>query len=61
MWTDTMYNNDDRYRDYLEERKVESFDAIMDIYLDQDLNWNKRMSMIADVLMEYRCSYVHDR
>lgn len=43
----------DEYDSYLEEKKIEFFDIILDIYQDKELTYQKRASMILSILSEY--------
>ena len=43
----------DEYSSYEEERKIECFDYIIDIYQEKELSWQKRASMIMSVIWDY--------
>ena len=38
---------------YADERKIECFDYIVEVFLDRELTYQRRMSMIADAIREY--------
>lgn len=45
--------NDNDYREYIEREKIDCFDRIVDIWLEKELSWQKRASMIIDVVKDY--------
>lgn len=45
--------SDDEYRAYLEREKIESFDRIVDTWQEKDLSWQKRASIMIDIVKEY--------
>ena len=51
---------DQERREFIEEQKARTFDMIMDTFLDVELNYQKRRSLIADDLAMFRDMYVHN-
>ncbi len=45
--------SDDEYRAFLEREKIESFDRIVEIWQEKDLSWQKRASIMIDIVKEY--------
>ena len=45
--------SDEEYRAYTEREKIECFDRIVDTWLEIDLSWQKRASIIIDIVKEY--------
>ena len=43
----------DEYDSYSDERKIECLDYIIEVWLDRELSYQRRMSMIADAIREY--------
>lgn len=48
-----MRRQDEAWESHVEERKLECFDLIIDIFQDKELSYQKRASMICDVIREY--------
>lgn len=44
---------DDMRREYLEREKIDCFDRIVDVWLEQDLSWQKRASIIIGIVRLY--------
>ena len=44
---------DDCYREHIEEEKLRVFDYIVDMFMEEDMTYQKKMSIISDALQDY--------
>lgn len=47
-------DNDSNYNEYIEEKKIECFNYILDVFNDTELHHQKKASMIIRAIKEYK-------